>query len=291
MPNSGIPMPLKGVHIMVATINPDASIIPDDAEVWIQSKASVDAAGGIANVMPATVDEDPAEKGWGYTGLVDAKKGIPLDPSGELKEFDGFGHAAYRSKFSKGKVKSGFTCLEDNAVTSGIVLPGSGPGKVGVPRDLPFYVLYRVIDEGYSETILVSLRPATLELKSHSGYVEGEQTMYEFVAHHAADSKKDVFEKIGGVTSGPTSWTATQTGAASGDTFTLTVDGQSTTALAYNATASAVKAALELLSTVGSGNSTVNGTAGGPYSIALANGGTLSATGTYASGSIAVVAA
>lgn len=50
------------------------------------------------------------------------------------------------------------------------------------------------------------------------------------------------------------------TGAASAGTFTLTVGGQTTTALAFNATAAAVKAAVELLSTVGAGKANVTGT-------------------------------
>ncbi|MDL9938683.1 hypothetical protein QSJ18_18205 [Gordonia sp. ABSL1-1] len=225
---------------MVATINPDASHIWDEAEVWIQSKASVDAAGGIANVLPATVDDDFAAKGWDYVGLIDAKKGIPVDPSGELKEFDGFGYTSYRQKFSKGKVKTGFTALEDNAVTAGIVLPGSAPDKIGVPKDLQFYVLYRTVDQGFADLARVTLRPATLELKSHSGAVEGEQESYEFVVHHSPDSNKDVFQKIGGA-AGVSDYLVTVT-AGSG-TFPLTFQGNTAT-IAFDANAAAVKAAL-----------------------------------------------
>ena len=47
---------------------------------------------------------------------------------------------------------------------------------------------------------------------------------------------------------------------ATGGTFTLSVGGQTTAGIAYNATAAAVKTAVELLSTVGSGNATVTGT-------------------------------
>ncbi|WP_040769162.1 DUF4402 domain-containing protein [Tsukamurella sp. 1534] len=47
-----------------------------------------------------------------------------------------------------------------------------------------------------------------------------------------------------------------------GGTFTLTYSGQTTAAIAYNAAGSAVKSALEALSTVGAGNVTVSGTPG-----------------------------
>lgn len=51
------------------------------------------------------------------------------------------------------------------------------------------------------------------------------------------------------------------TGSPTGGTFTLTFAGQTTAALAYNATAADVEAALEALSTIGAGNVVA---AGGP---------------------------
>ncbi len=50
-------------------------------------------------------------------------------------------------------------------------------------------------------------------------------------------------------------------GAATAGTFTLSFGGQTTAAIAYNATAAAVDSALELLSTIGAGNVTVTGAA------------------------------
>lgn len=60
--------------------------------------------------------------------------------------------------------------------------------------------------------------------------------------------------------------TATVAGA-SGGTFTLTYGGQTTTALAYNATAAAVQAALEALSNLAPGDVEVSGNLGGPYTL------------------------
>lgn len=63
--------------------------------------------------------------------------------------------------------------------------------------------------------------------------------------------------------------TVTVTGATGG-TFTLTFDGQTTAGIAYNAAASAVQSALEALSNIGAGDVTVTGTAGGPYTVTFA---------------------
>lgn len=61
--------------------------------------------------------------------------------------------------------------------------------------------------------------------------------------------------------------TVTITGTPTGGTFTITVNGQTTTGIAYNAAAATVQTALEALSTVAAGDVTVSGSAGGPYTL------------------------
>ena len=61
--------------------------------------------------------------------------------------------------------------------------------------------------------------------------------------------------------------TVTITGSPTGGTFTLTFMGATTSAIAYNAASSAVQTALQALATIGSGNATVTGSAGGPYTV------------------------
>lgn len=62
--------------------------------------------------------------------------------------------------------------------------------------------------------------------------------------------------------------TVTVSGSPTGGTFTLTYSGATTSALAYNAAASAVQTALRALS--GLGSVTVSGSAGGPYVVTFA---------------------
>jgi hypothetical protein len=61
--------------------------------------------------------------------------------------------------------------------------------------------------------------------------------------------------------------TVTITGAPTGGTFTLTYSTQTTSALAFNATAAAVQAALEALNNLNHGDIRVTGAAGGPYTV------------------------
>lgn|SRR5574341_135665 len=65
--------------------------------------------------------------------------------------------------------------------------------------------------------------------------------------------------------------TATITGTPTGGTFRLSFGSVETANIAYNAAAATVQSALEALSTIGTGNVTVSGSAGGPYTITFVN--------------------
>lgn len=87
----------------------------------------------------------------------------------------------------------------------------------------------------------------------------------------------------------PTNWSGqtVTVGAATAGTFTLTVGGQTTAPIAYNATAAAVKTAIEALSSVGAGNSIVTSTTPGTWTITLvgsAAGQSITGTGTGLTG-------
>ncbi|MGZ3140805.1 hypothetical protein ACVDFE_02130 [Lentzea chajnantorensis] len=83
-------------------------------------------------------------------------------------------------------------------------------------------------------------------------------------------SMVDVFAGVNAVIDGtPTNevQTLTMTGGPTGGTWTATLNGQTTGAIPFNAAASAVRTALEALSTIGAGNVTVTGANGGPYTV------------------------
>ncbi len=59
----------------------------------------------------------------------------------------------------------------------------------------------------------------------------------------------------------------TLTGTPTGGTFTLTYSGQTTSSIAYNASAATIDAALEALSNIGAGDVAVTGAASGPWTV------------------------
>jgi hypothetical protein len=175
-------------------INPDATIIPDKAEVWLALKSNVQSA---SSLIPSTVSTNLSTLGWEFCGLIDEAKGIPLEPSVDVKEYDAFGFPRFRVKLRRGGLKTGFTVLETNAVTAKIVIPGSSGNKLGIPKDVQVYVLYKFADD-IQTRIWVSLTPAPIELKAHGGIVDGELTYAEMVVHHTANASNDVFQVVGG---------------------------------------------------------------------------------------------
>lgn len=178
-------------------INPDATIIPDQAEVWLALESDVTS---ISSKIPSSVSTSLSGLGWEFSGLIDDQKGIPLDPAVEVKPYDAFGHPQFRVKLRKGTLKTGFTALEVNSVTKKVVLPGSASNKIGIPKDIQVYVLYKFTDDETTR-IWVSLRPAPIELTNHGGIVDGELSFAELMVHHTADANNDVFQVIEGTVS------------------------------------------------------------------------------------------
>jgi hypothetical protein len=242
-------------------VNANATLIPDQAEVWLKLASDVT---NIATFIPAGVTDDLVGLGWEFTGLIDDAKGIPLDPSIEVKEYDAFGHPKFRVKLKKGKLTTGFTALETNTVTKKVVLPGSAANRIGAPKDVQIFVLYKFVDDDRT-IIWVSLTKAPVELKGHGGIIDGELSWAEMTVHHTTNATNDIFEVV--EDSGTTQWIATL-GTQSSGTFTLSWGGNTTSTIAYNATAATVKSALVALDDgYTSADWTVTGSAGGPYTI------------------------
>lgn len=243
-------------------VNPDASLIPDQAEVWIALASGVTDA---TTLIPASLTVDLSTIGWTFVGYIDDKKGIPLDPSIEVKNYDAFGHPKFRKKLKNGDLNTGFTALEINDVTKKICLPGSAANKRGIPRNIQVYVLYKVVDEDTAAGTMMwaTLRPAPIELKATSGFVDGEDWWAEFTVHHTTDANNDVFQVVD-TTTDDVAKTVTIGSGTTG--YTMTVTGQTTPSIT-TLTSAALQTALRALSSVAalpSPGATVSGTGGAP---------------------------
>jgi hypothetical protein len=263
------------------TTNPDATLIPDQAEVWLILKSAV---SDPTTLIPATPGADLGALGWQFSGLIDEAKGIPLNPTIEIKEYDAFGHPIFRVKARKGKLITGFTALETNATTKQIVLPGSTSMKIGAPKNIQAYVLYRFVDNDVSNgtRVWVTLTAALMELKAHGGILDGELSWAEIAVHHTTDANNDIFQVVD-ATSDDVTKTFTIGSGVTG--YTATVGANTTTSIT-TLTAAALQTALRLLASVvalPSPGATVTGSGGAPGTLTVvftSTPGSVSATGT-----------
>lgn len=113
-------------------------------------------------------------------------------------------------------------------------------------------------------------------------YKVGEITGYGFIAEQIGDAKK--FRKVPGGSAGKSSWTVTIGGTPDGGTFTLTMNGVKTADIAYNATASAIAAALNALSGVTGITGITASTATGTTTISFPTNVTLTGDGSSLTG-------
>ncbi|NDK91036.1 hypothetical protein GYA93_15800 [Gordonia desulfuricans] len=273
----------------MATVNPNASHIWDETEVYLIPPSAV--VGDIEDLVPASVnDELDAIIDDHFLGLIDASTGVGVAPEIEITHYDGFGHSRYRSKAKKGAVTTTVNAYEENDVTRSLSLAGSTSGKWGAPRSQYRHAVYVSRDETPDGTwvrILITIKPALIENSAHGGMVEGEQEAREFTVHHANDPNGDVFfvvEGFEGVGAATRNWTATVTGTPTGGTFTLTYKGKTTAGIAYNAAPSAVKSALVALDDGYDASDWTVGGSAGAYTIAAPTEGVLTANGASLTG-------
>lgn len=181
---------------MTGTINPNQTLIPDEAEVWLALAADVT---DIETMIPDTVTTDLAGLGWTFVGLIDDENGISLTPSSEIMKYNGFGHRNYRTKIKNGELETGFTALEvQKPIVKAITLPGSAANKIGPPQNIQVYVLYRVVDEDAAggTIVWVTLSSAAIQVDAHSGFVEAGQTEIGMKVYHTTNADGDIFEVV-----------------------------------------------------------------------------------------------
>lgn len=236
---------------MVQKVNPDYTLIPDEAEVWVIFASDMDGAS-IADKIPDAPDatnEALEALGWGFTGYIDDEKGIPLTPSSEVKKYNAFGHRNFRVKIKNGELETSFTPLEVlSPIVKRLSFQGSAPNKIGPPKNVQVYLLYRVIDEDLvgGGQVWVTLSKCPVQPDSHSGFKDGEKTWVELKVYHTTDAAGDTFQVVDASTDDVVK-TVTIPGGVTAYTFTA---GANTTASITLKTAAALQTALRALASV-----------------------------------------
>jgi hypothetical protein len=103
---------------------------PDNASIW----GDADVYVGLPDaVTPANIDT-PFGLDWDLAGLLDGDAGFEESRSQDSSDFFAWGGLLVRTSRRNFKLTRKFVCLEENAVTLGLVWPDSGQGERRVPK-------------------------------------------------------------------------------------------------------------------------------------------------------------
>ena len=104
---------------------------PDNASIW--GDADVFVATDLDAPIPASIDLDFSGD-WDIVGLLDGDAGFEESRSQDSSDFFAWGGLLVRTSRRNFKLQRKFVCLEENAVTLGLVWPDSGQGERRVPK-------------------------------------------------------------------------------------------------------------------------------------------------------------
>lgn len=132
------------------TGNPDNASIWGDADVYVTENLNA----------PIPIDENaPFGPDWDLVGLLDGEAGFEESRSRDSSDFFAWGSLIIRTSRRNFVLTRKFVCLEENAVTMGLVWPGSRSGERSVPKpNARHKYAFETTDEGAGRTKRVITR-------------------------------------------------------------------------------------------------------------------------------------
>lgn len=242
---------------MSLTRSPDAVQIFADAAIFVGKT--------LTPIIPATIAAD-FDATWDNLGILNGDDGIKNSREWDTTEHFGWGIGLYRKGYKNYKESRVFTCLESNATTRRILLPGSTATEVYKPRPKGFILAFEFINDLGVRERLFTARPADCWIPNDDRN-ESDPTGHEVTADIFATGTGLLYTRQ--YTPIHEKQLVTFVGTPSAGTFKLLYNGTPTGTIVYNAAASVVQSALVAI--LGTGNVTVTGSAGGPYTITLLN--------------------
>jgi hypothetical protein len=164
---------------------------PDKASIW--GDADVYVAQSLAALNPATID-DPFPATWDLVGLLDGEAGFEESRSRDTTDYFAWGGLLIRTARRNFVLTRKFTALEENAVTTGLVWPGSGPGERRIPKGSnPVKLAFETID-GEKKKRAITRRYAEVEEVGTIKDSETELTKFEITVKIYADADGVLFD-------------------------------------------------------------------------------------------------
>jgi hypothetical protein len=130
--------------------------------------------------------------GWALTGLLDGDAGIVESRNEDTADFYAWGGILVRTSRRNFKLQRKFVCLESNAVTLGLVYPGSTGGLVKVPTRNYFKIAFETRDGDTVRRVISSLHA---EVDAVADITDSESALkkYEITVTIFPNSAKELF--------------------------------------------------------------------------------------------------
>lgn len=153
-----------------------------DADVYIGSKTAVN-----------PVDEDTAfGADWDLVGLLDGDAGIVESREEDKADHYAWGGLLVRTSRKNFKMQRKFVCLERNAVTLGLVYPGSTGGVIKVPGRNYFKIAFETREGDVVRRAISSLYAEVDEVADITES-ESELVKYEITVTIYPNASKELF--------------------------------------------------------------------------------------------------
>ncbi|MGW5387206.1 hypothetical protein [Nocardia sp. NPDC003963] len=251
---------------------------PEKAYVWLDGDAYRAPAGTALPTDPFSPNPVTGSLSWMAYGGIEA--GFELTPTRDItpKRVWNRRRAPYKVIKSPSEERVKLRAVDFSAATALTTLQGgsitqlsAGVFQWNPGDDEDFALMLALRDEEANQVFYSSRVTLTTPPPRTFGQEELDGFEFELLA-------LDPFVPITSFNPLQVSYTVTVPAGTTAGTFPLTFNGQTAASIAFDATTSAVQSALVALSTIGTGNATVTGTAGN-YTVTIAVPGVLSTTG------------
>lgn len=264
----------------------------DEADVYVLFPEDIAAGNTIEDYFPANVNEEFVSP-WIPAGLLNGGNGFEDSRDRDSTKHPAWGYGPILQSFKDPEYERTFTCLEDNPVTARLKSNNDTDDDVIASTHTPCFLAFETRDRRGKKRRRITRREADV---TYDGGTENDSDLdeAEFKASIYPDDQKRVFKKQdeNTLSSGLAVPFLVSVGAATAGTFTLTWKGETTAAIAYNATAAAVKAAVAALDDgYKASDWTVSGSTGGPWTVTAPTSGAITGAATGLTGGTFSVAA